>query len=241
MTMKTLDEAIRQMMRDWPSLWHNRALCLDRIFIEGRDHWTNELGEPTPLHLARGHALEHAREMFIESQAEKRKSFAERPEAYPGMMERSLQDGKEFFESKIARIEKVFVDFDATVAGAGSLVTAHFSPMTPNCRWRGTLQRMMDSDDAPADWVAGARETCALILACPFEETENKNLARNKRIARKVLKALDKTYGKGETPDISYVTWNEAHPFSETVALRAKMKTYFGDKKAKRKKAKQSA
>jgi len=233
--MKTLDETIRQMMRDWPSLWHNRALCLDRIFIQGRDHWNNELGSDTPLHLARGLALEHANEMFVESQAEKRQSYVENPEAYPGMEARDLAGGEEFYQNKIARIKKVFVDFDATVAGAGSLITAHFAPMTPNCNYRGTLQRMMDSDDAPADWVAGARETCALILACKFEETEDKNLARNKRIARKVIKALDKTYGKGEAPDISYATWNEAHPFSETVALRAKMKTMFPDKKKRKK------
>ena len=224
--MKTLDETIRQMMRDWPSLWYNRALCLDRIFIEGREHWNNELGSDTPLHQARGLALEHAREMFIESQAEKRQSYADHPEAYPGMAADDLARGEEFFQNKIARIEKVFVDFDATVAGVGTEITAHFAPMTPNCNYRGTLQRMAESDDAPADWVAGARETCALILACPFEETEGKDLARNKRIARKVLKALDKTYGKGEAPDISYATWNEAHPFSETLKLRAHMRKH---------------
>ena len=66
-------------------------------------------------------------------------------------------------------------------------------------------------------------------------------MARNKRIARKVIKALDKTYGKGEAPDISYATWNEAHPFSETVALRAKMKTLFPDKPKRKRKKKQSA
>jgi hypothetical protein len=238
--MNTLDETIRQMMLDWPQVWHHRAMCLDRIFIEGRHGWNGEPIKLTSVDLARGLALEETREKYVERQAQSRKDFVDRPEAYEGMEKEDLKRGKEFFERRIVRIKGVFKDFDATVAGAGSDITAHFTPMTPNCRYAGTLQRMADSTDAPADWVAGAREACALILACPFEETEGKNLARNKRIARKVLKALDKNYGKGETPDISYATWNEAHPFSETVALRKRMKALFPDK-PKRKKAKKSA
>jgi hypothetical protein len=125
----------------------------------------------------------------------------------------------------VATIKDVLENLDERASGKPCVVGDHFYPLHN----KGSAPLQHVPEDCPADWVMGAREMCALILACSFEETEDKNLARNQRFAKRILKDLDKRFGKADLPDVSYATWNEAHPFSETVEMRKNIRKVFAE------------
>jgi hypothetical protein len=205
-----------------PSLYYTRALALDGLFMGygNGTYWTDEgdIGniyeEDDPAH-----PLVQAKKMYEDSQAEKREH------ADSESLARDLAFGEEFYAKKVATIKDVLENLDERASGKPCVVMHHFYPLGNKAY--APIQCI--PDDCPADWVMGAREMCALVLACSFEDTEDKNLARNQRLAKQILKDLDKRFGKVDLPDVSYATWKEDWPFSKTVALRKKMKKVFAD------------
>ena len=213
----TFEESVRDLMRAWPSLYKNRAAVLDALFLHfgSGNYWHNghvaniyaDTQEPDPL--------ARAKQKFEESLAEVKEN------GLPEFREQDLAWKHEFYADRVATIKDVLNNLEDRASGRPCEVENHFYPLYKD----GGAPLQVLPDDCPADWVMGARETCALILACPFEETEGGDLKRSQRFARAILKDLDKRFGKAPLPDVSYATWNEKMPFSEIKQQRKNIRT----------------
>lgn len=204
----TFEESVRDLMRAWPSLYKNRALVLDALFLHfGRGNYWHQDGHIADIYAdtRSPDPLARAKEKFEESMAEvKEHGLSE-------FRERDLKWKRDFYAERVATIKDVLDNLEERASGRPCEIENHLFPLYKD----GTASLQTLPDDCPADWVMGAREVCALILACPFEETEGGDLKRSQRFARKILKDLDTRFGKAPLPDVSYATWNEKLPFSE--------------------------
>jgi hypothetical protein len=93
--------------------------------------------------------------------------------------------------------------------GARCLVVKPFHELHPgDCP--APLQQI--PDDVQPDYLAAAREMCALILANPFKRN-TRDVRRTRKEAHRILADLDGRFGKPlAKPDVSYVTWKEPPP-----------------------------
>jgi len=217
------EETVRHVMRSWPSICHTRALALDSLLMHfgNGTYWTEDSGIGNIYEEEdAAHPLMRAKKLHEEAVADTMRR------APSPSRDRELVENKDYYKRNVARIRHVLDNLEELASGTPCLVTAHFYPLFN--KGRALIQHI--PDDCPEDWVMGVREMCALILACPFEETEDKNLARNQQIAKRILKDLDKRFGKTELPDVSYATWKEEYPFSDTLELRKRMKKIFQDR-----------
>jgi hypothetical protein len=224
----TFEESVRHLMRTHPSLYWTRARALDGLFMHfgSGTYWTDDGDIGNAYENVESEAAYAAKHPLVRAKEQYERSRAERLENVdPESLKRDLAWCDEFYEEKVATIKDVLDNLEERASGEPCLVEHHFYGLLN----KGTAPIQHVPKDCPADWVMGAREMCALILACPFEETEGKDLARNQRLAKRILKDLDKRFGKADLPDVSYATWNEKHPFSDTVKLRKKMKEVFAD------------
>ena len=213
----TFEESVRDLMRTWPSLYYTRALALDALFMGyGNGTYWNDDGAVANIYADddRNHPLVAAKEQFERGVAEVKENGT------PEFRERDLEWKQEFYENKIATIKDVLNNLEERASGCDCEIDSHFYPLHKG----GAAPIQNIPDGCPADWVLGAREMCALVLACSFEETEDGNLARNKRIARKTIKDLDKRFGKAPLPDVSYATWKEKMPWSEVQLQRKQIR-----------------
>lgn len=213
------EEAIRAKMQAWPVLYSNRAAVLQGFFLVygGGAYWAEDgtievYDDGDPIN--RMSPLERENQLHAQSMAEKRRNSP------PEFLEQDLAWREQYHAETISLIHDVLNNLEERASGAPCLITHHFFSLregNPCCL-------LHIPDNCQPDWVMGAREMCALILACPFEETEHKDLARSQRTAKKVLKELDRRFGPAELPDVSYATWEEEHPFSKIKEQRAQMR-----------------
>ena len=210
------EDTVRYLMRTYPSIYRNRAVTLDCLFLrpEGGGYWVMEDPGPPAKEGDSWHPLARAKKLCEDSKADKRLH------SLPEFREKDLEWSEEHYQNTVEVIKDILENLEERASGRPCRVAYHFYPLSNHCN--PPIQFI--PDDQSADWVMGAREICALLLACPFEETEDKNLARNRRYARKTLKDLDKRFGQAELPDVSYATWDEDWPLSKTVALRKEIR-----------------
>lgn len=216
------EDAVVYQMRCWPSIMPHRAAVLDSLFLhfgsgtiwhEGviRNHYEDD-NDP-------GKGREKLAEMerkLEERLAETRADYADCPE----LLERTLESQREFWEPHIESVRRILDNPAGMARGEHCVVMNGFYPLGKH----GGAPLQCIPDDVRPDWLAGAREMCALILACPLEGTQEGSAKRNKRFAKRILEELDERFGAPESePDISYVTWEGPTP-AEHKELKAKTK-----------------
>lgn len=226
----TFEEAIRSRMRNWPAISPHRAAVLEWFFLVygGGAYWAedgtvatyDDRGPDDPAD-----PFDWEKKLYAESIAEKRRN------ELPEFLQETLERAEDRHTQRLARMRDLLDNLEERASGVPCHITSHFFALREN----HPCCLLYIPDNCPPDWVMGAREMCALILACPFEETEFGDLAGSQRVAKKVLKDLDERFGAAPLPDVSYATWEEEHPFSETVENRRRIKEFMKELEEERK------